>query len=95
MPQASSTPLLDLSEVLEALSDLTRRQILMRLAVSDACCSSLKDLGPKTRLAYHVTKSGRRRILSLRREAVDAHFPGVLHSVLSSTEHKQDMLNGR
>ena len=99
------TPL-DLSHVLEALSDLTRRRILIRLAAADFCCSSFNDLGPKTRLAYHfarleraglihVTKSGRRRILSLRREAVEARFPGVLPSVLRSTEDTVSALDLR
>lgn len=95
--QDSEVPLLDLSNVLDALSDETRRRIVLRLAIADFCCSSFSDLGPKTRLAYHfarlersglvrVTKSGRRRILSLRREQVEARFPGVLPSVLRSTE---------
>ena len=109
MPGAdvSNQPFLfDLSEVLEALSDLTRRRILIRLAAADFCCSSFSDLGPKTRLAYHfarlekaglvhVTKSGRRRILSLRHEAVEARFPGVLLSVLRSTEDAVDALEPR
>ena len=95
MPQDPPMPL-DLSDVLDALSDGTRRRILLRLAHADFCCSSFSDLGPKTRLAYHfarlersglveVTKSGRRRILSLRREQVEARFPGVLRSVLQNT----------
>ena len=95
MSQDSKMPL-DLSDVLDALSDTTRRRILLRLAAADFCCSSFSDLGPKTRLAYHfarlersgliaVTKIGRRRILSLRREEVEAHFPGVLPAVLQNT----------
>ncbi|MBC8136492.1 MAG: helix-turn-helix transcriptional regulator [Fibrella sp.] len=90
-----TVPLLDLSEVLDALSDETRRRILLRLMGADFCCSSFQDLGPKTRLTYHfarlqhsglirVTKSGRRRILSLRGEEVEDRFPGVLRSVLES-----------
>ena len=89
-------PPLDLSDLLDALSDGTRRRIVLRLAQADFCCSSFADLGPKTRLAYHfarlersglvaVTKSGRRRILSLRREQVESCFPGVLHAILQST----------
>ncbi len=95
MSQDSKTPL-DLSDVLDALSDITRRRILRRLAAADFCCSSFSDLGPKTRLAYHfarlersgliaVTKSGRRRILSLCRSEIEAHFPGVLPAVLQNT----------
>ncbi len=96
MLQENPLPLLDLSDVLDALSDQTRRRILLRLAVADFCCSSFSDLGPKTRLAYHfarlersgligVTKSGRRRILSLQREQIEARFPGVLPAVLQNT----------
>lgn len=95
MPQDSTTPL-DLSSVLDALSDPTRRRILLRLAAADFCCSSFSDLGPKTRLAYHfarlersglvaVTKSGRRRIMSLRRSDIEARFPGLLPAVLQNT----------
>lgn len=100
MLEEPTLPPLDLSDVLDALSDQTRRRILLRLAHADFCCSSFADLGPKTRLAYHfarlecsglveVTKSGRRRILSLRREQVEARFPGVLSSILQSTPDMQ------
>ena len=96
MPQDPTPSPLDLSDILDALGDQTRRQILLRLAVADFCCSSFSDLGPKTRLAYHfarlersglirVTKSGRRRILSLRQSEVEARFPGVLPAVLQNT----------
>ncbi len=94
--------MLDLSEILEALSDPTRRRILVRLANADFCCSSFADLGPKTRLAYHfarleragllrVTKSGRRRILTLRQSEVEARFPGILQSVLESSKAEERM----
>lgn len=93
------TPPLDLSDLLDALSDQTRRRILLRLTHADFCCSSFSDLGPKTRLAYHfarlersglihVTKSGRRRILSLRRSEVEARFPGILPAVLQNTSDR-------
>lgn len=103
MPEHNSMPQmppLDLSLVLDALSDPTRRRILRRLASADFCCASFQDLGPKTRLTYHfarlersgliqVTKSGRQRILSLRSGEVEACFPGVLQSILQCTLEKE------
>ncbi len=84
---------LDLSLILDALSDPTRRRIVLRLSGDDFCCSSFAGLGPKTRLTYHFarlrdaglilsTKSGRRRILSLRLREVEDAFPGLLPTVL-------------
>ncbi|RYG63706.1 ArsR family transcriptional regulator [bacterium] len=88
---------LDLSTVLDALSDETRRSVLRRLRQEDFCCSSFIDLGPKTRMTYHfarlrkaglirVTKAGTRRIMSLRATEVEAAFPGLLDAVLVGRE---------
>jgi hypothetical protein len=44
--------------VLEGLSDPTRRKILLRLEKADFCCSSFRDLGPKTRLVHHFCAAG-------------------------------------
>ncbi len=96
-PKAAKMLQVDLSIVLEALCDPTRRKILVRLENEDFCCSSFLDLGPKTRLAYHfarlekaglvrVTKEGTRRILSLNRTEAEAAFPGLLRSILASAK---------
>jgi DNA-binding transcriptional ArsR family regulator len=88
---------LKLTDVLEALSDPTRRYILRRLAQDDACCSSFCDLGQKTKLTYHFARlekaglirrnrSGRRVILTLDRRTVNFQFPGLLNSVLKVDE---------
>ena len=85
----------DLSEVLDALSDPTRRQILVQLAEKDFCCGSFGPLGSKTRLTYHFnrlrqagliksTRDGRYQILTLRRTEVDHAYPGLLQSVLNA-----------
>ena len=87
----------DLSEVLDALSDPTRRQILVQLAQKDFCCGSFDSLGSKTRLTYHFnrlrqaglvrsTRDGRYQILTLRRTEVDEAYPGLLQSVLIATQ---------
>lgn len=85
---------LGLSAVLDALSDPTRRRMVLQLSAMDYCCSSFCELGPKTRLTYHfarleaaglvrATRQGTRKILSLRRAEVDAAFPGLLDAVLN------------
>ncbi len=84
---------LDLSLVLDALSDATRRRIVLQLAEKDFCCGSFEALGAKTKLTYHFnrlreagvissTKEGRYRILKLQAGALEASFPGLLAAVL-------------
>ncbi len=91
------TTALELSAVLDALSDATRRQIVLQLAEKDFCCGSFEALGPKTRLTYHFnrlrhaglihsTRNGRYLILTLRRSELDSAYPGLLHSVLSAAK---------
>jgi DNA-binding transcriptional ArsR family regulator len=87
---------LDLSLVLNALSDPTRRLILLRLRKRECRCSEFADLGPKTRLSYHfaflekaglvtIRKEGVGKYLSLAQETAEANFPGLLQSVLRAT----------
>ena len=89
----------DLSLVLDALRDATRRQVLLQLAEKDFCCGSFEELGSKTRLTYHFarlreagiissTKNGRFRVLSLRRHELDAAFPGLLDAVLTGAKRE-------
>lgn len=88
----------DLSEVLDALSDPIRRQILVQLAKKDFCCGSFDSLGSKTRLTYHFNRlrqagliqsrrDGRYLILALKRTEVDQAYPGLLQSVLTAAEN--------
>ena len=78
------------TKVLEALSYPTRRYILRRLLNNDTCCSSLCDLGQKTKLTYHFgrlekaglirrSKSGRRVILKIYRRVVNKTLSGSTH----------------
>ncbi len=87
----------ELSAVLDALSDSTRRQIVLQLAEKDFCCGSFEALGSKTRLTYHFnrlrhaglihsTRNGRYLILTLRRSELDSAYPGLLHSVLCAAK---------
>ncbi len=90
-------PALELSAVLDALSDSTRRRIVLQLAEKDYCCGSFEALGSKTGLTYHFnrlrhaglihsTRNGRYLILTLRRSELDSAYPGLLHSVLSAAK---------
>ena len=86
--------------VLTALGDETRLAIvgcLARCNVPDGmACGQFGGLTSKTNLTYHVAKlreagvvtvrpEGTRRYISLRRDDLDARFPGVLDSVIAST----------
>jgi DNA-binding transcriptional ArsR family regulator len=87
----------DLSAVLHALSDPQRRGIVAELAASEAPrpCSSFAPSISKSTRTHHFRvlreaglieqwKEGTSKMSRLRREEVDARFPGLLDSVLSS-----------
>jgi len=89
-----------LPAVLAALGDETRLAIVGCLARCDApdgmMCGRFGGLTSKTNLTYHVAKlreagvvcvrpEGTRRYISLRRDDLNARFPGFLDSVISST----------
>ncbi|HVG46945.1 MAG TPA: helix-turn-helix domain-containing protein [Rubellimicrobium sp.] len=86
--------------VLAALGDETRLAIVGCLARCHApdgmVCGQFGGLTSKTNLTYHVAKlreagvvwvrpEGTRRYISLRRDDLDARFPGFLDSVIAST----------
>ena len=59
-------------------------------------CGQFTDLASKTSITYHVGKlreagvvmvrpEGTRRRVTLRREDLDARFPGFLNSIIAST----------
>jgi DNA-binding transcriptional ArsR family regulator len=87
---------LDLSAVLEALSEPTRRDIVLRLLTDgEAPCEALGDLGPKTNLSYHyarlreagVTRTravGPYRMISVRVDDLAARFPGLLDAIVAA-----------
>lgn len=91
---------IQLTEVLRALSDPVRLEVVTRLANGEelACHALENDIEVhKSTLSHHyrtlreagITKTkleGRSRFLSLRRADLDARFPGLLDSVLRAAD---------
>jgi DNA-binding transcriptional ArsR family regulator len=90
---------IELPAVLDALSDSTRLAIVVDLAARkgewEARCGAFCHLGGKTNLTYHFARlraagvtharvEGTSRFISLRREDLDARFPGLLDSVVAA-----------
>jgi DNA-binding transcriptional ArsR family regulator len=84
---------MSLSEVLDALRDPTRREIILRLSSQPRLCATFGDLGSKTKMSYHFAKlrkagltqtqkQGTYRLISLRAHALEKSFPGLLKAVL-------------
>lgn len=87
---------IQLTEVLRALSDPVRLEIVVRLAAGEQlpCYAAATDLGVhKSTMSHHfrtlreagitnTKQDGRLRYLSLRRADLDARFPGLLDCVL-------------
>src|SRR4051794_6537489 len=86
-----------LPAVLFALSDPARLDLVRQLAVQGpqtvAQCQIIDPDVPKSTFSHHLKTlreaglirnepSGRQRVLTLRRDAVDARFPGLLDAVL-------------
>ena len=104
---------IELAAVLEALSDPTRLGIVIDLADLktewEARCGEFSHLGSKTNLTYHFAKlraagvtharaEGTSRFISLRREDLDARFPGLLDTVIKaarSAVKKREPASGR
>jgi DNA-binding transcriptional ArsR family regulator len=104
---------IELAAVLEALSDPTRLGIVIDLADLktewEARCGEFSHLGSKTNLTYHFAKlraagvtharaEGTSRFISLRREDLDARFPGLLDTVIKaarSAAKKRESASGR
>jgi DNA-binding transcriptional ArsR family regulator len=94
-PHHPSCQELELSDVLHALSDPARLEITRRLAAGEEWACGRFDLGlSKATLSHHfrvlreagIVKTrveGRKRLQSLRREDLDACFPGLLEAVLN------------
>lgn len=90
------TAQLELHDVLHALSDPVRLDIVRRLdATFEQACGALPAAVSKSTLSHHLrvlreagvtrtTPRGTQRFVSLRREDLDARFPGLLDAVLRS-----------
>jgi DNA-binding transcriptional ArsR family regulator len=86
-----------LPDVLYALSDPVRLQIVRELAgCGETSCGGLGMPLPKSSVSYHfkvlreagVTHTrveGTQRFISLRRDDLEARFPGLLDAVLGAT----------
>lgn len=99
---------IELPMVLDCLSDPIRLAIVYQLAqqervTSELCCGDFSGLGGKSNLAYHFAKlrecglmqtrlAGTNRFMRLRREDLDARFPGLLDAVISSAARDADRL---
>jgi DNA-binding transcriptional ArsR family regulator len=94
-PHHPSRAELELSAVLHALSDPARLSIVRHLSDEGECTCGHFDFGlSKATLSHHfrvlresgilrARPDGRKRLLSLRREDLDARFPGLLNAVLA------------
>jgi DNA-binding transcriptional ArsR family regulator len=95
-PHHPSRSELELSSVLHALSDPARLEIVRRLGRGDEPSCGTFDLGlSKATLSHHfrvlresgvvrTRPDGRKRLLSLRTDDLDASFPGLLDAVLAA-----------
>lgn len=89
---------ISLANVLAVLGDPTRLSIVAYLARNDdksIACGTFTALGSKSNISYHLAKmreagithtetAGTNRLISLRRDDLDALFPGLLDSILAA-----------
>ena len=87
---------LELGAVLHALSDPVRLRIVRELAAHGACnCGTFAVPVAKSTLSHHLRvlreagltltePTGTQRVVSLRRDELDARFPGLLDAVLAA-----------
>ena len=95
-PHHPSREELELPSVLHALSDPARLEIVRRLADGDEPSCGMFELSlSKATLSHHfrvlreaglvrTRLDGRKRLLSLRIDDLDARFPGLLDAVLAA-----------
>jgi DNA-binding transcriptional ArsR family regulator len=91
---------LELPAVLHALSDPARLEIVRRLADGDEPSCGTFDLGlSKATLSHHfrvlrecglvrTRPEGRKRLLSLRSDDLEARFPGLLTAILAAKRRR-------
>jgi DNA-binding transcriptional ArsR family regulator len=99
---------IELPGVLDCLSDPTRLGIVFNLAKAEQTatelrCGDFDAFSGKSNLAYHFAKlreagliqtriAGTTRYMRLRREDLDARFPGLLDTILKSATRDADRL---
>jgi DNA-binding transcriptional ArsR family regulator len=100
---------IELPMVLDCLSDPIRLAIVYQLAQrervsSELRCGDFSGLGAKSNLAYHFAKLrecglmqtrvvGTSRFMRLRRDDLEARFPGLLDAVINSAAKDADRLH--
>jgi DNA-binding transcriptional ArsR family regulator len=87
----------DLTDVLHALSDPVRLEIVRTLSdLQERPCSAVEAKVAKSTLSHHfkvlreagityTRANGTHRLMSLRKDDLEARFPGLLTSVLNAT----------
>ena len=97
-PHHPSRSELELPDVLHALSDPARLAIVRHLSSRDECaCGGFESTLSKATLSHHyrvlreaglvhTRPDGRKRLLSLRRDDLEARFPGLLDAVLTDQQ---------
>jgi DNA-binding transcriptional ArsR family regulator len=100
-PHHPSREELELSSVLHALSDPARLEIVRRLeSGAEPSCGTFELGLSKATLSHHfrvlresgvvlVRPEGRKRLLSLRTEDLNARFPGLIGAVLAVKQRRQ------
>jgi DNA-binding transcriptional ArsR family regulator len=99
---------IELPMVLDCLGDPTRLGIVCTIAKADQAatelrCGDFSAFSGKSNLAYHFAKLreaglirtrivGTTRYMRLRRNDLDARFPGLLDAVIKSATHDADRL---
>ena len=96
-----------LTTLLAALGDATRLRIVRDLTqVAELCCGSFKISGSKSTLSHHLKVlreagairtrvDGTKRFMSLRREDLEARFPGLLSAILNAPRMAPKPQNGQ
>ncbi len=96
-----------LPKVLHALSDPVRLEIVLKLAnAGEVTCGCFGLAMPKSSLSHHfkvlrnsgvvaTRREGKEWVNSLRREDLDALFPGVLESVIAAARAEQQLESRR
>lgn len=90
------TEQIDLSAVLDALSDPIRRDIVAHLlATGEDSCGAMNPFSSKTNLTYHLARlreagvtrtriDGARRMVSVRAADLEQRFPGLLPAIVAA-----------
>src|SRR3954464_3110045 len=99
---------IELPMVLDCLGDPIRLAIVYQLAQQEPvsgelCCGDFNALSGKSNLAYHFAKLresglmqtrivGTARLMKLRRDDLDARFPGLLDAIIAAAARDADRL---